>query len=158
MNKVKRAVISILNKTLPERLKRSLFHLSFHLAPSEFDRFAYEVNHAPSMELGLAAVAKRGMTPKTVIDVGAFEGDWSRMARAIWPASQIYMVEPKRIKTRPSRQRSSHCRRNGIRRGKASIAWSALDDLYQSPKLPIWNAIAWSARGETELTNWQTGN
>lgn len=98
MNKVKRAVISILDKTLPERLKRSLFHLSFHLAPSEFDRFAYEVNHAPSMELGLAAIAKRGMAPKTIIDVGAFEGDWSRMARAIWPGSQIYMVEPNRSK------------------------------------------------------------
>jgi hypothetical protein len=98
MNKVKRAVISILDKTLPERLKRSLFHLSFHLAPSEFDRFAYDVNHAPSMELGLAAVAKRGMTPKTIIDVGAFEGDWSRMARATWPSSRIYMVEPNRSK------------------------------------------------------------
>ncbi|MBR0685659.1 FkbM family methyltransferase [Bradyrhizobium manausense] len=98
MNKVKRTVISILNKTLPERLKRALFHLSFHLAPSEFDRFAYEVNHAPDMELGLAAVAKRGMTPKTIIDVGAFEGDWSKMARAIWPASRIYMIEPNRSK------------------------------------------------------------
>ena len=63
MNRVKRAAIALLDGILPESVKRSIFHLSFHLAPSEFDRFAYEVGHAPNMELGLRAAAKRGLQP-----------------------------------------------------------------------------------------------
>ncbi len=93
MNKFKTAIIDVLRSTLPERVKNSLLHLSFHLAKSEFDRFAYEFNFAPNMEYGLAAMAKRFL-PKTVIDVGAFEGDWSKMARKSWPDSRILMVEP----------------------------------------------------------------
>jgi FkbM family methyltransferase len=93
MNKSKTAIINALRGILPERVKNSLLHLSFHLAKPEFDRFAYEFNFAPNMEHGLAAIAKR-LSPKTVIDVGAFEGDWSRMARKTWPDSRILMVEP----------------------------------------------------------------
>jgi len=94
MNKVKRAIIASLNTILPENLKRSFFHLSFHLAQSEFERFAYEICHAPNMEMALTAVAQRGLRPNTLIDVGAFEGNWSKMARSIWPSSQIVMFEP----------------------------------------------------------------
>lgn len=98
MNRVKRTAIAFLDAILPETVKRSIFHLSFHLAQSEFDRFAYEVGHAPNMELALKAAAKRGLQPNTVIDVGAFEGNWSRMARAIWPKSQVVMFEPNSAK------------------------------------------------------------
>jgi FkbM family methyltransferase len=93
MNKFKTAIIDVLRITLPERVKNSLVHLSFHLSRPEFDRFAYEFNFAPSMEHGLVAVARR-FSPKTVIDVGAYEGNWSRMARGIWPDSRILLVEP----------------------------------------------------------------
>lgn len=94
MNKFKTAIINVLGRVLPNSVKNSLFHLSFHLAKSEFDRFAYDFSFAPNMEFGLAAIAKRGFLPKTIIDVGAFEGDWSKMARRIWPQSRIIMIEP----------------------------------------------------------------
>jgi FkbM family methyltransferase len=93
MNKFKTALVATLRSILPKRVKDSLLHISFHLAKPEFDRFAYEFNFAPNMEHGLVAMAKR-FSPKTVIDVGAFEGDWSRMARRTWPDSRILMVEP----------------------------------------------------------------
>jgi FkbM family methyltransferase len=94
MNKLKTAVIDVLSRVLPDSFKNSLLHLSFHLAKPEFDRFAYDFNFAPNMEFGLEAAAERGIQPQTIIDVGAFEGDWSRMARRIWPNSRILMFEP----------------------------------------------------------------
>lgn len=94
MNKLKTAVVDALRFILPDSVKASLFHLSFNLAPAEFDRFAYDYGFAPNMKLGLAAAARRGLSPRTVVDVGAFEGDWSRMARDIWPDSRIVMFEP----------------------------------------------------------------
>jgi FkbM family methyltransferase len=93
MNRLKTLAVNGLNSILPVSIKNSLFHLSFHLARSEFDRFSYDVNFAPNMELGLIAAAGRGLQPQTILDVGAFEGNWSRMARRIWPRSRIVMFE-----------------------------------------------------------------
>lgn len=85
---------------LPVKIKNSLFHLSFNIARPEFEKFSHQYAFAPNMEMGLAALATRGLQPKTIIDVGAFEGDWSRMARSIWPQSQITMFEPNSAKQR----------------------------------------------------------
>jgi FkbM family methyltransferase len=98
MNSLKRKIIGILAALLPGSVKKSLLHLSFHLARSEFDRFAYNYNLAPNMELGLRAAAERGFSPRTIVDVGAFEGDWSKMARGIWPDSHMILVEPNAAK------------------------------------------------------------
>jgi len=93
MSRLKASTIAVQNRLLQDRIKRSLFHL----VPSsvvEFQRFAHEYSFAPNMTLGLRAVEKRGPTPKTIIDVGAFEGQWSRLARDIWPNSRVIMIEP----------------------------------------------------------------
>ena len=94
MNGIKAAALEVLGKILPSRVKNSLFHASFHLARPEFDRFAHEYSLAPSMAWGLIGLSKRGLSPKTIIDVGAFEGGWSRLARRTWPYSRIILIEP----------------------------------------------------------------
>jgi FkbM family methyltransferase len=94
MNAFKIATIKALGRILPDQIKNSLFHLSFHLAPGEFEKFAHDYGFAPHMKLGLAAMAKRGFEPKSIIDVGAFEGNWSKIARQIWPDGRLYMIEP----------------------------------------------------------------
>jgi FkbM family methyltransferase len=90
----KDALIGLLARILPERVKTALFHLSFNLANDEFLRFAHAYAFAPNMKLGLHGLAERGFEPKTIIDVGAFEGAWSTMVREIWPHSHIIMFEP----------------------------------------------------------------
>src|SRR6266436_3086474 len=94
MNALKAAIIRILNASLPRRSKKTLIHLSFHLARSEFECFAHDFCLAPSMVRGLESMRTRGFLPRTIIDVGAYEGDWSIAAKRIWPGSQIFMVEP----------------------------------------------------------------
>ena len=94
MNALKTATIDVLRRILPARIKRALFHLAFHLDRAEFEKFAHEYSFAPHMKLGLAAMAKRGFAPKSVVDVGAFLGDWSILAKQIWPASRLFMIEP----------------------------------------------------------------
>jgi FkbM family methyltransferase len=94
MNSFKSAMIAVLRRMLPKRVRNTFFRLSFHLANEEFTNYAYHYAHAPDMGLGLAAMAARGFCPKTVVDAGAFEGNWSRLARQIWPASRLLMVEP----------------------------------------------------------------
>ena len=52
------------------------------------------------MRLGLERIRSRGLMPGTIVDIGAFEGDWSRMARDIWPDAGIVMVEGNENKRR----------------------------------------------------------
>lgn len=97
MNGFKRAMIAALGRCLPEGVKNSIFHLSYHLARREYEWFAHEYSYAPHMEFGLASLARR-LTPGTIVDIGAFEGDWSRMARKIWPSGRLILIEPNRNK------------------------------------------------------------
>lgn len=98
MSGIKEMAIKALTGVLPERLKNSLLHLSYRLAPTEFERFAHTYCIGPSMSFGLQSMARRGFVPKTIVDVGAYEGGWSRMAKAIWPDSHLLMFEPNAAK------------------------------------------------------------
>lgn len=94
MNRLKSAMIEAFSRILPTRIKNSILHLSFHLARPEFDKFSYYYNFAPNMKLALAEMAKRGFSPRTIVDVGAFEGNWGKLAKQIWPESRLFMIEP----------------------------------------------------------------
>jgi FkbM family methyltransferase len=94
---LKSATIAAMSKVLPGRIRDSIFHLGFHLAPAKFEEFAFSYGFAPNMKLGLMAMAKRGFAPRTVIDVGAFQGNWSRMIHEIWPASRLVMIEANQL-------------------------------------------------------------
>ncbi len=91
---LKSAITIGLGHILPKRVKNALFHLSFNIARDEFEKFAYRYAFAPNMKFGLEDMARRGFAPKAIIDVGAFKGDWSRMAKSIWPNAHLYMFEP----------------------------------------------------------------
>jgi FkbM family methyltransferase len=94
MNKLKTSAIAVLTRTLPDRVKNSIFHLAYHLALPEFERFAHQYGSAPHMKYGLAGAAKRGLAPRTIVDVGAYQGEWSKLAKQIWPTSRVLMIEP----------------------------------------------------------------
>lgn len=91
---MKKLIVQSLQLCLPERLKTAIFHVGFHLAHAEFEKFAYDYALAPHMTYGLTALAKRGFLPATIVDVGAFQGEWSRTVRQIWPNCRLLMVEP----------------------------------------------------------------
>jgi FkbM family methyltransferase len=46
-----------------------------------------------SMEASLGNMRRNGFYPASIVDVGAFQGDWSRMARRIYPNAPIYMFD-----------------------------------------------------------------
>ena len=90
---IKKSITRWSKSLLPQRIRNAVFHFGFGIAPERFAEFAYRYAQAPNMKLGLLAAQSRGLNPKVIIDVGAFEGDWTRMAKQIWPDSRIVMVE-----------------------------------------------------------------
>ncbi|MCX6896556.1 MAG: FkbM family methyltransferase [Verrucomicrobia bacterium] len=47
-----------------------------------------------SMELGLERLRARGFSPGWVVDCGAYQGDWCRMIKRVFPAARVIMFEP----------------------------------------------------------------
>lgn len=90
---VKAKIQSALKKVMPESVRKAVFHLGFNLDNKEFQKFAYLYANSPNMELGLRRLAKRGLDIKSIVDVGAYHGDWSCMAHEIWPDASIVMIE-----------------------------------------------------------------
>ena len=99
MNLIKRGIICALRTVLPRRIKKSIVHLAYHLAPSEFEWFAHTYCIGPSMVAGLRSLSARGFSPRTIVDIGAYEGGWSKMAKETWPECGILMFEPNKAKT-----------------------------------------------------------
>ena len=53
--------------------------------------FASEINAYKRLQ-------KRGLEPDGIIDVGAYEGGWTKAARAVWESTPVLMIEPQAAK------------------------------------------------------------
>jgi FkbM family methyltransferase len=74
-----------LNRLLPVRLRSALKRLALRCIPS--------TRHL-DMPTRLRHMARLGFAPPVIFDVGAANGDWSRMAAGVWPASRVVAFEP----------------------------------------------------------------
>ena len=79
----------VLNRILPLSLRRFLRGVALRVVPS--------MRHL-DMRIRLRHMAAIGFAPRVIIDVGASDGTWSRMAAAIWPQARIVAFEPRESK------------------------------------------------------------
>src|SRR5262245_27638450 len=49
---------------------------------------------APSVESILQRMKRNGFSPSTIIDVGAYVGDWTVSVKRIFPSARVLMIEP----------------------------------------------------------------
>ncbi len=47
-----------------------------------------------SMSAGLERMRNLGISPKSVIDIGAAQGTWTKKAIDIWPSAEYHLIEP----------------------------------------------------------------
>jgi FkbM family methyltransferase len=47
-----------------------------------------------SMEYAVRQLQARGFDPKSIVDCGAYMGDWTRMVKRIFPGARVLMFEP----------------------------------------------------------------
>ncbi len=57
-------------------------------------------NHyqAPSMEWSLGNMRKLGFNPRFIVDIGAFQGEWTAMAKTEFPHASVLMLEAQESK------------------------------------------------------------
>src|SRR5215218_2189481 len=90
---LKQLTTAMLRRSLPRTVRRSLVNLGFNLERSHFQDLATKHLFAPDMRAALEALSARGFSPKCILDVGAFEGTWSKMALRIWPDANLILLE-----------------------------------------------------------------
>ena len=54
--------------------------------------------YVPPEEEAYRRLGQKGFLPASIIDVGAYEGNWTRTARRVFPGATVLMVEPQRAK------------------------------------------------------------
>jgi FkbM family methyltransferase len=47
----------------------------------------------PDTGASLDLLRRRGFSPRHVLDIGAFEGTWTRMCKDVWPEARVCMIE-----------------------------------------------------------------
>jgi FkbM family methyltransferase len=47
-----------------------------------------------TMEAALRRLKERGISPGTIIDIGAAEGEWTKLALSYWPNAHYHLIEP----------------------------------------------------------------
>jgi FkbM family methyltransferase len=75
----------ILNRILPAVLRSKLRRFALSAIPS--------MRHL-DMPRRLRNLRSIGLDPATIVDVGAAQGHWARLAAQIWPQAAIFGVEP----------------------------------------------------------------
>ena len=48
---------------------------------------------ASSEESSLCNMRRHGFSPRWIVDVGAYRGEWTRMAAGIFPQARLLMIE-----------------------------------------------------------------
>jgi len=80
-----------LRSLIPQRMHNDLFRLSSARVNEDLKhRYASGL----SMWWSLENLRRCGFRPASVIDAGAFVGEWTERARTIWPEAKYLMVEP----------------------------------------------------------------
>ncbi len=88
---MKNALIA-LGRRLPARLRSAVFHYGFNIARDEYEEFAFR--YSGGHEVHLRALARNGLAPRLIVDIGANTGEWTRTALSVWPTARAIMVEP----------------------------------------------------------------
>lgn len=90
----KRVIREIVNRTrrvIPKFVRQQISRLDIAFGEVESELF-------PSIYLTLKYLSQWGYCPETIIDIGAYQGDWTRMVKEIFPTAKVLMVEAQESK------------------------------------------------------------
>ncbi|MEO0685555.1 MAG: FkbM family methyltransferase [Cyanobacteria bacterium J06649_11] len=62
-------------------------------APTPIKKLFYRAGLFFSTSLYLERLKERGVSPTTVIDIGAYEGEWTTLFKSVFPESKVLMLE-----------------------------------------------------------------
>lgn len=84
-----RQLAQLLRTATPRRIRRGMARIGDYATADIRETVAF-----PSIELALRTLRDLGFEPRVCVDIGAYEGTWTRMCRSIFPNAEVLMLEP----------------------------------------------------------------
>lgn len=78
---------------MKRRIKKALFAILYRMGYT-ITANKRQVYNPETMEAALQRIKTHGISPATVIDVGAAEGSWSAFVMSLWPQANYQLIEP----------------------------------------------------------------
>ena len=83
------SALTIISRIIPVSLKKIIYRIGSYLVRDLDD---ISIRH-PSMYWSLRNLKRLGYNPRSVIDVGAYHGNWTKMMKTVFPDCNILMIE-----------------------------------------------------------------
>jgi FkbM family methyltransferase len=96
-------------RSLGSWVKRALVSSAEKLMPRSFRDRLIRHYSIPDVDWSLRNARENGFSPEAIVDVGAYVGEWSRMAHRIFPEAEVLAVEPQRGKEKELKALSTEC-------------------------------------------------
>lgn len=77
----------------PVFLKETVFHIVFDSLPHKYQLRWRERFDATNAINRLRHLKEKGFTPQTILDCGAYQGEWTNMAKEVFPDANVLMIE-----------------------------------------------------------------
>lgn len=88
-----RKIVDYLVSLAPSRARKSVLWALAKCDERQFRQVANRKVLAPDPYFSLEKWKSLGFSPSLIVDIGAYEGNWSRRAREIWPDADLLMLE-----------------------------------------------------------------
>jgi FkbM family methyltransferase len=134
MNKILKSAARLMPLGLRRKIKESLLN-------------HFEV---PRATWSLGNMHRLGFTPSLIVDIGAYKGEWSTMAREVFPAAEILMLEAQEERI-PDLERAKK-----LLGGKIDYRISLLGAEHREGV--IFNKYPNAPTGNSVLRGWKAGN
>lgn len=77
---------------IPSRVRQTVNRIGQFLTADAISR------RFPSIEGGMETLRDLGFAPRFCVDVGAYQGDWTKTFKSIFPAARVLMIEAQETK------------------------------------------------------------
>ena len=83
---------------LPVRLRAAIGNAAFNTLPeARMDGFRRAL-HAADVAWSFRNLKRKGFAPRLIVDIGAYDGRWTRMIKGVFPESRVFMIDAQSAK------------------------------------------------------------
>lgn len=83
----------LFSEIISDSFKESLFRETFKIMSEDMKDSQRKLFQMASMEWSFRNLKKLGFSPKIIIDIGAYKGGWTEIAKSIFPDAYVFMIE-----------------------------------------------------------------
>src|SRR4051812_30251976 len=88
-----RKLVATVGEYISSSITRRIAYFAIRTMANPDKNEFYQHFQVPSMEWSLSNMKRLGFRPQHIVDIGAYHGNWTRMAKSIFAEAHVHMIE-----------------------------------------------------------------